>query len=500
MAWKDFVTGPTNKIIVGSTSAVGIIIAGAVGVSLLTPAYQVKDSNGQVTWEATLGGSTRQSGSLVTRGIIASRTLSNCNTIDGTSTGMLVCGTDTSGGGVDTGAILNAGNSRFVNVSGDSMTGNLIINTGLAGNALQVVGSGSVSGNLTASTGIFGGDGGVYNYAVGAGNGTLGFNSNAYVAGVNGYGALMQMNPSTGTFTMFLESNVSAGAPHGHTTTLSWDTTGIVTMPVGIKTSGTISGALLTQNGAGNNYFLGNLGVGTTTPAAKFQVHTAAGANPTFRFSDGDVDHGMTALPFNPAPTTDTIGQVQVFSSAAGGLYFLGLSKGNLTALGFEGIVGTGSSITTTAILFRGSKRNGTTKQALAANEILTQFQTSAGTALISIMGNGRMGLGTATPNAKLQVVGSGSFTSTISGAGLNIQGVRSYILGNTGIGTTTPKGRLHVVGSGTFIGTLSGSSTFTLSPMAAAASVNHGTCWKTAGVIGYCSTALDASGGCTCN
>ncbi len=88
-------------------------------------------------------------------------------------------------------------------------------------------------------SGIFGDIGGVYNYAMGSGVGTLGFNSFGYLAGVTGYGALMQLSPSTGTFSMFLESNVSAGNAHAHTKTLEWDNTGNVYIPIklGVRTS-----------------------------------------------------------------------------------------------------------------------------------------------------------------------------------------------------------------------------------------------------------------------
>src|SRR3990167_9888242 len=40
----------------------------------------------------------------------------------------------------------------------------------------------------------------------------------------------------------------------------------------GLVVEGTISGSLITQNGGGNNYFLGNVGIGTTTPLAKLEV------------------------------------------------------------------------------------------------------------------------------------------------------------------------------------------------------------------------------------
>ncbi len=128
--------------------------------------------------------------------------------------------------------------------------------------------------NVTATgLGLFGDVGGIYNNTVGSGFGTIGFNSNGYLAGVAGFGALMQLAPSTGVFTMFLESNVAAGAAHAHTTTLQWDGTGIVYIPQGfvanasstigtlhlgtvleVRSGGTASstlGGILTGNGTG---------------------------------------------------------------------------------------------------------------------------------------------------------------------------------------------------------------------------------------------------------
>src|ERR1035437_5799329 len=124
----------------------------------------------------------------------------------------------------------------------------------------------SVNKILLSKGSIIAGDvGGVYSYAMGAGVGTLGFNSFGYNAGVNGYGALMQLAPSTGAFTMFLESNVSAGAAHSHTITLSWYNTGKVNIPVGL-TLGKL------------NTTLGNAGLyGSTSGLVTIQPNATAG-------------------------------------------------------------------------------------------------------------------------------------------------------------------------------------------------------------------------------
>lgn len=74
--------------------------------------------------------------------------LRNCNTIDTNSNGVLSCGSDTGGGSVNTGAILDAGNSRFVNVSGDTMTGTLTISvTAATSRTLALEATGTISGS-----------------------------------------------------------------------------------------------------------------------------------------------------------------------------------------------------------------------------------------------------------------------------------------------------------------------------------------------------------------
>jgi hypothetical protein len=57
---------------------------------------------------------------------------------------------------------------------------------------------------------------------------------------------------------------------------------------------------------------------------------------------------------------------------------------------------------------------------------------------------------------------------------------------GNIGIGAAPGAGaKLQVIGS----------ISATVGP-----STNHTACWKTGGILGYCSTVVDSTGSCTCN
>lgn len=74
---------------------------------------------------------------------LTTSTLRSCSALETNSIGAVSCGTDDAGGGgsVNSGAILDAGNPRFVNVSGDTMTGKLLINAGV--DSLEVIGTAS---------------------------------------------------------------------------------------------------------------------------------------------------------------------------------------------------------------------------------------------------------------------------------------------------------------------------------------------------------------------
>jgi hypothetical protein len=63
---------------------------------------------------------------------------------------------------------------------------------------------------------------------------------------------------------------------------------------------------------------------------------------------------------------------------------------------------------------------------------------------------------------------------------------------GQVGIGTSAPAAKLDVAGTVSSTNLIVGSQNGT--------AVGHATCWKTGGLIGYCSTVVGGDGTCTCN
>lgn len=175
-------------------------------------------------------------------------------------------------------------------VSGGSVI-SATANRSVLGGALTITTTGGTFGTgdyvfpanaSTTGTMESGGAGGVETYAMGSGVGTIGFNSLGYAAGVTGYGALMQLAPSTGVFTMFAESNVTAGSQHGHTTTISWDSLGVVSIPQGLLVTG--STTFSTNATTTGNFFAG---VASSTKTFGGGLQTCSGASDAVTWTGG---------------------------------------------------------------------------------------------------------------------------------------------------------------------------------------------------------------------
>jgi len=134
----------------------------------------------------------------------------------------------------------------------------------------------------------------------------------------------------------------------------------------------------------------------TITNADQFYLRTAG------------VDHGMTDI----APT-DAYGKIYATNTTAGGLSIFGLTDTDANPLQIYGVFGSDNPADTNgAVVLGGSKKSGTTHQALAAAETVLHIRNYS-TDLLTILGGGNLILGTSTAvgtsAAKVLAISSGT-------------------------------------------------------------------------------------------
>ena len=148
-----------------------------------------------------------------------------------------------------------------------------------------------------------------------------------------------------------------------------------------------------------NNYFEfmgGNVGIGIASPDYIFEIYDATNT-PAFALSDDDVLHGVTTL-----AQTDTFFHISSISTTIGGAQITGLADASGIALGLKGVQSSNPTDTTPAISLIGTKANGTGVQDLADTETVLQIANNDNTAAFTILGNGKVGIGTTAPEAVL--------------------------------------------------------------------------------------------------
>ena len=203
----------------------------------------------------TVSGATKLKSTLSGASTITFSNLKSCDTIDTNSVGVLACGSDDGAGGGITQATADA---RYVNQSGDTMTGALTVRSLTGGNdqtLLAVSGGTIVARDITPNNDI---------PLLVASGGGLRVSGNASFSGTilsvgqiktrgNLSGATLNVNGMIATSGSLVANTASR-------------------IKANLNVAGILSGATLNIMSGANSYIRANLGIGTATPKTKLEV------------------------------------------------------------------------------------------------------------------------------------------------------------------------------------------------------------------------------------
>lgn len=148
----------------------------------------------------------------------------------------------------------------------------------------------------------------------------------------------------------------------------------------------------------------GSIGVGTTTPASMVHMHAPTTVTPIITLSAADIGHPFTGF------IATNIGGRFYAQGTQGGIVQQGFTDSDNPAMRIQGHVGA-ASVTKGAIMLEAFKSSGNTRTNLTGNEIALlagtgDFNVTPTAAALAILGNGNVGIGTISPQAKLAVNG----------------------------------------------------------------------------------------------
>jgi hypothetical protein len=154
----------------------------------------------------------------------------------------------------------------------------------------------------------------------------------------------------------------------------------------------------------------GNVGIGDTAPNVALTVTTDGTVLPTISIQDESVTlPDYSGFSINPSFESDEVARLTSVSSTYGGMQFIGLTDdatANAIATIVNGYVGNSNPTDTTpAIVIRAAKHNGATSLTTMANaETVCQIRNWT-SSLITVLGNGDMGInGVTVPSTELDI------------------------------------------------------------------------------------------------
>lgn len=151
----------------------------------------------------------------------------------------------------------------------------------------------------------------------------------------------------------------------------------------------------------------GNVGIGTSAPAAKLEV-----ANGDVLFTDSNVSHPMAMVLSN-----NVRGKFSYVDSTGGGLSISGATDSSITPISINSYVGVSDPTDSTpAIILNAVKSNGGAGTTPMGNlETVFQLQ-NFNLPLVTALGIGNVGIGTATPGSTLDIKGTLRLSGATSG------------------------------------------------------------------------------------
>jgi hypothetical protein len=185
---------------------------------------------------------------------------------------------------------------------------------------------------------------------------------------------------------------------------ISWDTVSGISGVSGTGTTGYMARWTNSTTIAASSVLYDdgtNVGIGTTSPVETLTIYKPAGSNSSLSLGDGDVAHGVTSL-----AKTNVWLLANEHTTDKGGAQLTGFSDApDNPAFEIKGVNTTDPDTNIPAITLDGYSANGTGVKALAATKTVLQIQNS-GSALMSILGNGNVGVGITNPETSLVVAG----------------------------------------------------------------------------------------------